>query len=226
MDDDACRGEISKMERQSFSAPGEEPVKKPFFSSIYGGAATFQAPQRLSLFTRWQSLAGICLFVSVVGTTYAYGILSELLRSSLDYSQDQLDLIASIGNNGLYLSLLAGFLIERFGFQTVVRIGGLFIFIGFFYIWLAVRQDIVSNLSSVCFFYFISQLGVCFHVASAVTVSVKLFPHTAHGGAIGLTKGYFGLSSAVLANIAGGIFADAPSMFILFLALFIPAVGK
>jgi hypothetical protein len=183
-------------------------------------------PKRRALFTRWHSFAGIALLVSTVGTTYAFGIFSALLRSYLGYSQDALDLIASIGNNGLYLSLVAGLLIERLGFKVVIRTGGFCIFVGFMYIWLAVEEHIPSNIWTISFFYFISQLGVCFHVASAVTVSVKLFPHTAHGGAIGLIKGYFALSSAVLGDIAGGVFESYPSTFILFVALFIPFVGE
>jgi MFS family permease len=182
-------------------------------------------PKRRALFTRWQSLAGIALFISVAGTTYAYGIFSVLMRMYLGYDQDQLDLIASIGNNGLYLSLVAGFLIERLGFKRVIRIGGLFIFIGFFYIWLAVKEFISSSQSTISFFYFLSQLGVCFHIASAMAVAVRLFPHSAHGGAIGLTKGYFAISTAVLSDIAGGIFESNATGFLLFIAIFIPIVG-
>lgn len=51
-------------------------------------------------FSRWQSFSGICLFISVAGTTYAFSVYSQLLRSRLGYSEDALDFIASIGNNG------------------------------------------------------------------------------------------------------------------------------
>jgi len=156
------------------------------------------SPERKALFTRWQSFAGVCLFVSVVGTTFAFGIFSALLKTYLDYSQDELDLIASIGNNGLYLSLVAGLLIERLGFQTVVRIGGSFIFIGFLYIWLAVKEYVASDMVTISFFYFFSQLGVCFHITSALTVAVKLFLHSAHGATIGLAKVSALLSWAIL----------------------------
>ena len=54
-------------------------------------------------FSRWQSFCGICLYVSVAGTTYAFGVYSELLRSRLGYSEDALDFVASIGNNGYYI---------------------------------------------------------------------------------------------------------------------------
>jgi hypothetical protein len=62
-----------------------------------------------SFFSRWQSFCGICLFVSVVGTTYAFGVYSQLLRSELGYTQDSLDFIASVGNNGYFLEYICKF---------------------------------------------------------------------------------------------------------------------
>ncbi len=179
----------------------------------------------IKLFSRWQSFCGVCLYVSVAGTTYAFAIYSVLLKENLGYSQSSLDLIASIGTTGLYLSLIAGFAIEKIGFRAVVLWGGLFIFVGFMYIWLAILQKVPSNIGAISFFYFLSQAGVCCHITSAVTVAVKLFPPESRGAAIGLTKGYFGLSTAVLGDLAGGYFEKIPSLFLLFIALFIPVVG-
>eukprot|EP01034_Spumella_vulgaris_P022069 gene22069-28164_t len=45
------------------------------------------------------------------------------------------------------------------------------------------------------------------------------------GLAIGLSKGYFGLSTAVLGDLAGGYFEKIPSLFLVFIAIFIPIVG-
>ena len=81
----------------------------------------------------------------------------------------------------LYLSLFAGYAVQKFGFKSVVLVGGAFIFVGFLYMWLAILQALPSNIQSICFFYFLSQAGVCCHISSAVTVSVKLFPPEARG---------------------------------------------
>ncbi len=177
------------------------------------------------LFSRWQSFCSVCLYASVAGTTYAFAIYSQLLKNNLGYSQSSLDLIASIGTMGLYLSLLAGFAIEKFGFRAVVQFGGMLIFVGFMYIYLAIWEKVPSDIYSISFFYFLSQAGVCCHITSAVTVAVKLFPPESRGIAIGLTKGYFGLSTAVLGDLAGGYFEKIPSLFLVFIALFIPVIG-
>eukprot|EP01038_Epipyxis_sp_PR26KG_P010379 gene10379-13942_t len=180
----------------------------------------------LPLFTRWQSLSAVCFFVSVSGITYAFGVYSEILKLKLGFSQSGLETVASIGNSGLYLSLFTGFALEKFGFRVVVLYGGIFIFVGYMYIWLAIQKIVPADILSISLFYFISQLGVCCHVSSAVTLSVKLFPPMARGTSIGLVKGYFGLSSAVLGDIAGErMFVENPVNFVLFIGLFIPMTG-
>ena len=181
----------------------------------------------LNISSRFQSLSGVCLLVSVVGCTYAYGSFSPLLQSKLGYEQQTLDLIASVGNTGLYFSFMVGVATERLGFKTVVFVGGILIFTGYFYIWLALMERAPANVYSVAAFYLIAQVGVCCHIASSVAMAVKLFPKEARGAAIGLVKGYFGLSSAVIAILGGGLFLSEKDgdQFVLFIALFIPITG-
>jgi MFS family permease len=176
-------------------------------------------------FSRWQSFAGVCLYVSVAGTTYAFGVYSNLLKSELGFTQGGLDIIASVGNTGLYMSLLGGMLLDRYGLHFVVYLGGFFIFIGFLYIWLAVEGYVPADILSVSVFFFLSQFGVCCHISSAVTSAVRLFPSEVRGSAVGLAKGYFGLSSAVLSDFSGGYFSKSKAYFILFIAVLIPVVG-
>ena len=176
-------------------------------------------------FSRWQSFSGVCFYVSVVGTTYAFGVYSDLLKNNLGFSQNGIDVIASVGNTGLYLSLLGGILLDRFGLHMVVYLGGFLIFIGFFYIWLAVDGYVPADIFSVSFFFLLSQFGVCCHISSAVTCAVRLFPKEVRGSAVGLAKGYFGLSSAVLSDFSSGYFSNSKKYFILFIAISIPLIG-
>jgi hypothetical protein len=79
---------------------------------------------------------------------------------------------------------------------------------------------------SICLFFFLSQFGVCCHVSSAVTYCVRLFPPPARGSSVGLGKGYFGLSSAVLSDFDGGFFGNFPALFVLFIAIVVPLFSK
>ena len=82
------------------------------------------------IFSRWQSFTGILFYVSVVGTTYAFGVYSNLLKENLGFSQDDIDIVASVGNTGLYLSLIAGLILESYGLRVLICLGGFLIFAG------------------------------------------------------------------------------------------------
>lgn len=128
------------------------------------------------IYSRYQSFAGLCLCVSLAGITYSYGILSQLLRKELYYNQSSIDFIASFGNTGLYLSFFIGLCIEYFGYHKVIQFGGLCICIGFLYLYLAISKVIISNVICIAMFYFISQIGVCCHIASAIAIVIQNYP--------------------------------------------------
>lgn len=179
----------------------------------------------VNLQTTLQTLSGICLVVSFAGCTYAFGVFSSLLQAKLALKQKSLDLMASVGNLGLYLSLFVGFAVERFGFRRVILFGGLLVFGGFSYIWLAITGKLYVNEHLVTLAYFIAQVGACCHIATAVSATVKALPPSSRGTAVGLVKSYFGVSSAVLANLSSGVFSEYPLSFVCFVAILIPFAG-
>jgi hypothetical protein len=179
-----------------------------------------------TVYSRWQSMSSFCILVSFAGTTYAFGILSNLLKNNLGFTVKSLSFIASMGNAGLYLSLLHGFLLENLGFRFTVYCGSICIFFGYLYIYLAIDNYVPANLATISISYFISQIGACFFVATSVAMSVHLFPAEARGTAIGLIKGYFGVSSTALACLSGGYFDNRPELYVLFLSVLLPTISE
>lgn len=55
---------------------------------------------------------------------------SKLLEANLNFTQTNIDVVASVGNTGLYLSLVAGFILEAKGIKFLIRLGALLIFTG------------------------------------------------------------------------------------------------
>jgi predicted MFS family arabinose efflux permease len=96
----------------------------------YDGSLAKQKTSQRYVFSRWQSFAGICLYISIVGTTYAYSVYSSLLEQDLGFSDEDLYIIASVGNTGLYMSLFGGLILEYCGLYCVVGIGAFLIFAG------------------------------------------------------------------------------------------------
>ena len=93
------------------------------------------------------------------------------------------------------------------------------------YIFLAIEDLVPSNEVLLCVMYFLSQFGVSCHNSSALTRCVKLFPRESRGVAVGLVKGYFALSTAVLGDIYSGFFSTEQAEFILFIATAIPVLS-
>lgn len=181
---------------------------------------------QLVLPSRWQSLSGLILMVVFAGTGTSFGIYSQSLQTQVGLSQGELDFVANMGDTAVYFSIVIGYAIERYGFKKIVVAGCLFCFSGFFAMWMVLNKTITADVISCGLFYFLCQLGACCFLSAAVTMTVKLFPKEHRGSSVGITRGYFGLSSAVLAVLADGFFADSPSNFVLFLSLFIPVSGK
>ena len=178
------------------------------------------------VYSRWQSFCAMCLYMSFAGTIYAFNIYGELLKVELDFSQSSLSTIASIGNCGNLLGVMVGYGIERYGAKSIMMGGSVCVFTGYFYIWLAIKRYVPSSVALITFFYFVAQMGVSCYINTALTSAIKLFPSESRGSAIGLCRAYFGLSSAVLGDLAGGIFQLYPISFVLFVSLFVPFTGK
>lgn len=98
--------------------------------------------------------------------------------------------------------------------------------LGFLYIYCSITEILPANMLSICVLFFLAQFGVCCHISSAVTCSVQLIPRHLRGTAVGLIKGYFAISSAVLGDVAMGYFSNNSSQFILFVAVAIPLLSK
>ena len=86
--------------------------------------------ERKVYFSRWYVL-GVCSLIAFgSGAAYDYGLYSDELKESLDYSETELSLIDSCGNAGLFSMILSGLLLEKVGPKNNILIGGLLAFIG------------------------------------------------------------------------------------------------
>jgi hypothetical protein len=158
------------------------------------------------------------------GTPYAFGIFSEIFKKELSFSQLDLSIIGSSGSTGLYTGVFCGMALEKIGPRNLLVCGGLFVLFGNFYIWLAVQQIVWATVPMISIAYFLAQVGIACTTMTATPLSIQIFPSEVTGQVAGLSKAYFGISSAVLATISAGFFDSTSTDFILFVTLFIPLV--
>lgn len=111
--------------------------------------------------SRWHTFACVLLAASCAGTSYAFGIFSQVLRSKLSLSQADLSIISSCGSSGLYTQVITGLIMERFGPHTVLYIGTCLIFAGNMWIWLAVQKQLPHSVPVLSVIWFFSQVRHC-----------------------------------------------------------------
>lgn len=179
-----------------------------------------------ALWARWHALSAVLLSASTAGTTYAFGLFSEVLKKRLRFSQVQLSVVGSVGSTGLYTSVLCGLAMSYCGQPTAILCGGaLLIFSGNMYLWVAVSgASVPQSVAAIAAANFIAQMGVACVSCTVTTVSIRLFPPSARGRAAGMGKAYFGVSSAVLASVSTAFFSGDPGLFLLCVALVVPVV--
>jgi hypothetical protein len=159
-----------------------------------------------------------------LGTPYAFGIFSEIFKKELQFRQLDLSVIASCGSTGLYTGVFSGMALEQIGPRNLLVIGGIAVLSGNLYIWFAVQKMIWATVPAISLAYFLAQIGISCTTMTATALSIGIFPSEVTGQVAGLSKAYFGISSAVLATISAGFFESTSTDFILFVALFIPFV--
>ena len=172
--------------------------------------------------SRWTSLAAALLLGSVSAASYAFGVFSDSLQARLGLTQGELDLLASLGGSGLWVgSVFAGLLGERFGFRALVLVGCALTGSGFGSLYL-VRTS--WALAAAC--YFVGELGCSCFGSAVVSVAIRVFPRERSGFAAGISKAFFGISAAFLAQLHATFLRGRPgSAFLLLVAVLLPSVG-
>ena len=77
--------------------------------------------------------------------------------------------------------VFCGIAIEYTGPRLLILLGGLCMFGGNFFMWLAVRKQAPHSLPLLCVANYIAQLGVACSSSSVTTVGIRLFPSSVTG---------------------------------------------
>ena len=171
---------------------------------------------------RWHAFSSVLFACSVAGTSYAFGIFSEIFKDRLGFSQVDLSIIGSLGSTGLYTGVFCGLGIQATGAKTIMLLGAALMAFGNFYIWLAVQKLVFHSVPIIAIVNFFAQVGVACSSTAVTTVGIRIFPSEVRGQVAGIAKAYFGVSAAVLATIAAAFFHSESTDFRLFVAIMLP----
>lgn len=173
---------------------------------------------------RWIALAGGIVVESIAGSPYGFGVWSTQLKAQLNYTQNEIETVGSIGNLGQYTAIFAGFAFDAWGPRITGLIGGVLSIIGYGMLWSVSANKTPHPLAATASWAFLAYMGSSWFDTMAICSASRNFP-SEKGLVIGLTKSLYGLSASLLTTCYQNLFIPDVTSYLGFLAILIPVVG-
>ncbi|KAJ7241530.1 hypothetical protein O6H91_20G048100 [Diphasiastrum complanatum] len=173
--------------------------------------------------SRWMTMAASFFIMACNGTVYAFGIYSETMKLTLGYNQEQITTIGFYKDLGGNLGIVSGVLQDFTGAWVVILLAAILNVAGSVMIWLGITERIAHPaVWQMSIYHFICFNATAFVNTGIIVTGIKNFPGN-RGFVLGLVKGFFGLSGAILAQIYRAIYGDNPSSFVLMI-MWLPTI--
>ncbi|CAH1783670.1 unnamed protein product [Owenia fusiformis] len=144
------------------------------------------------------------------GVVFGFNVYAISLKQTFNYTQTELDYIASSGDWGECFQFPAGIVIDKFGPKVTCSISLIVTTMGFLLMWMATAFRIFFSSKSwlVCAFYFLTGFGPTFLVIPSMVVNCKNFDKKHLGKVLSLLSGTFGVSPAIIIVLYEGLFVQ------------------
>ncbi|KAJ7208479.1 hypothetical protein O6H91_18G036700 [Diphasiastrum complanatum] len=173
--------------------------------------------------SRWMTMAASFFIMACNGTVYAFGIYSQTMKVTLGYNQEQITTIGFYKDLGANLGIISGVLQDFTGAWVVIVLAAILNVVGSVMIWLGITERIAPPpVWQMSLYHFICFNATAFVNTGIIVTGIKNFPGN-RGFVLGLLKGFFGLSGAILAQIYRAIYGNNPSSFVLMI-MWLPTI--
>lgn len=162
---------------------------------------------------------------AVSGSSYAFSVYAPQLQKSLGFTEAQIQNAGSVGNIGLYISIVAGAAYDRAGPVVTTWVGATLSAAGYALLYLAAAGHITATPGLVALYTFLWSHGSSWLDTAAVSTAIKNSSADSRGLNVGLLKSLFGLSASLLTLTYTSIYKPDVLAFLRFLAILIPVVA-
>eukprot|EP01113_Clastostelium_recurvatum_P040911 TRINITY_DN6427_c0_g1_i4.p1 TRINITY_DN6427_c0_g1~~TRINITY_DN6427_c0_g1_i4.p1 ORF type:complete len:466 (+),score=89.07 TRINITY_DN6427_c0_g1_i4:93-1490(+) len=166
-----------------------------------------------------------CLMASISGTGYMFSSFAPELKETMGYSQTEINLVGTIMMvSGYASSIFIGTFYDKAGARITAATSAVFLFIGYFLLYLASRHLFWSDAVVVGLFLSLASLGSNGSYTVGLAGNIKNFPTKSRGVAVGVLAGFYGLSAAIFTKIYQNTFSPDEVQLFRFLSITLAAV--
>ncbi|CAN6348683.1 unnamed protein product [Urochloa humidicola] len=151
---------------------------------------------------RWFMAYGSFLIMSAAGATYIFGVYSKDIKTTLGYTQEQLNTVGFFKDVGANVGIHAGLVAEVTPPWVVLAVGAAMNLGGYLMLYLSVTGKVrpAPQLWLVCLYIAVGANSQAFANTGALVTCVKNFPES-RGVMLGLLKGFVGLGGAIFTQL-------------------------
>lgn len=132
------------------------------------------------MINRWATLGSNVALETACGTSYAFSVYSDQLKNTTGFTQKQMNSIASIGNVGLYLAIVAGVVFDKKGPKPTLLTGVILSTLGYVLMWAAAAGHLGTSGATVgwySLYMFMWSNGSAWYDTVAISTNVRNFPN-------------------------------------------------